>query len=230
MSRALRALSSTYVERRSTIATGGALKGRGKRAAFALFYGPLHFLLIDHIVQTLPRALEARRIVDLGCGTGAAGAAWAAACTKPPAVTAIDRSAWSLGEATATYRHFGLSARTERGDAARFRPPNGPSATLAAFTLNEMPDADREALLARLVERAASDGHAMLVVEPLAGFVARWWNRWRDRVEAAGGRADEWRVAADLPPIVAKLDRASGLNHRTITGRSLYVSSARASQ
>ncbi len=63
----------------------------------------------------------------------------------------------------------------------------------------------------------------MLVLEPLAGLVARWWNRWRDVVEKAGGRADEWRVRTELPPIVAKLDRAAGLNHREITGRSLWL-------
>ena len=63
----------------------------------------------------------------------------------------------------------------------------------------------------------------MLVVEPLAGFVARWWNRWRVVFEAAGGRADEWRLRTELPAIVAKLDRAAGLNHREITGRSLWL-------
>jgi hypothetical protein len=72
--RALRALSSCYVERRSRLAAGAALEGAGKRAAFALFYAPLHFQTTAHIV----RALEARRVsevLDLGCGTGAAGAA-----------------------------------------------------------------------------------------------------------------------------------------------------------
>ena len=46
----------------------------------------------------------------------------------------------------------------------------------------------------------------------------------RGEVEAAGGRADEWRFRLALPPIVAKLDRAAGLNHREITGRSLWLS------
>ena len=96
---------------------------------------------------------------------------------------------------------------------------------LAAFTLNEMPDAARDRLLNTLIERATLSGHQLLVVEPLAGFVARWWNRWRDRVEAVGGRSDEWRVRAELPAIVANLDRAAGLDHREITGRSLYVES-----
>jgi hypothetical protein len=77
-------------------------------------------------------------------------------------------------------------------------------------------------LLGRFLERAAR-GDGVLVVEPLAGFVARWWNSWRQSFGAAGGRADEWRFRAELPPIVAKLDRAAGLDHRELTGRSLYI-------
>jgi hypothetical protein len=38
-----------------------------------------------------------------------------------------------------------------------------------------------------------------------------------------GGRADEWRFRAELPPIVAKLDRAAGLDHRELTARSLWI-------
>jgi len=164
--------------------------------------------------------------VDLGCGTGASGAAWATACEPAASVLAVDRNAWALEEAAATYRHFGVRARMQRNDAARVRMPNGATAVLAAFTLNELPDADREALLERLLIDAARPGNQLLVVEPLAGFVARWWNRWRDRFAAVGGRADEWRVRIQLPPIVAKLDRAAGLDHREITGRSLFSASA----
>ena len=43
--RALRALSSCYVERGQKLASGGPLDSAGKRAAFALFYSPLHFLV-----------------------------------------------------------------------------------------------------------------------------------------------------------------------------------------
>ena len=76
---ALQALSSLYVERRERMADGAALDGAGKRAAFALYYGPMHFLLVREIVRAL--ALRApRRILDLGCGTGTAGAAWALEC------------------------------------------------------------------------------------------------------------------------------------------------------
>jgi hypothetical protein len=38
VARALRALSSCYVERRAKLAAGGALESAGKRAAFAQFY------------------------------------------------------------------------------------------------------------------------------------------------------------------------------------------------
>jgi SAM-dependent methyltransferase len=226
VSRALRALSSTYVERRQKIAQGAALSGTGKRAAFALFYGPLHYLLLAHIVDRLPGAsANIETLVDLGCGTGASGAAWAYACVKPPRVLGIDRHPWAIGEAAATYRSFRIPASLRQGDVASVDLPKSPLAILAAFTMNELADSDRDALLLRLVERA-SRGDRVLIVEPLAGFVARWWNRWRTIVEAAGGRADEWRVRVELPPIVAKLDRAAGLNHREITGRSLWLGQA----
>lgn len=223
VSRALRALSSTYVERRQKLAEGAALSGAGKRAAFALFYGPLHYLALRHIVDRLPGATaNIGTIVDLGCGTGASGAAWAGACVSVPRVVGIDRHPWAIGEAAATYRALGVSATVRHGDIAGIGLPKGPISILAAFAMNELADADRDALLTRLVERARH-GDRVLIVEPLAGFVARWWNRWRDTFEAAGGRADEWRLRAELPPIVAKLDRAAGLNHREITGRSLWL-------
>src|SRR3954467_5259073 len=87
VSRSLRALSSAYVERRTRLTEGAALAGAGKRAAFALFYGPLHFLLVRHIVASLGRtaAIEGM-LVALGCGTGASSAAWATACPMEPAI------------------------------------------------------------------------------------------------------------------------------------------------
>jgi hypothetical protein len=137
-------------------------------------------------------------------------------------VLGIERHPWAVGEAAATYRAFGVPATVRQGDIAAVSLPKGPAAFLAAFTMNELDDTARDALLTTLVARAAG-GDRILIVEPLAGFVARWWNRWRSTFEAAGGRADEWRLRTELPPIVAKLDRAAGLNHREITGRSLWL-------
>jgi hypothetical protein len=50
VTRSLRALSSTYVERRQRLGRGAALNSAGKRAAFALFYGPLLFLSFRHVI------------------------------------------------------------------------------------------------------------------------------------------------------------------------------------
>jgi hypothetical protein len=61
VSKALRALSSTYVERRHRVASGAALSSAGKRAAFALFYGPLHYLFVERVVDALgARAMPSR--------------------------------------------------------------------------------------------------------------------------------------------------------------------------
>jgi len=223
VSRALRALSSNYIERRSKLTEGAALAGAGKRAAFALFYGPLHFMLLERIIESLA-PVAPPTLVDLGCGTGTAAAAWATRAPNIRRVVGIDRNAWALGEALTTYRHFGLTATTKRGDMSATPFPREPVAFLAAFSINELPDASREAILERLIERGRQ-GHPVLIVEPLAGFVARWWPKWRAAVEAAGGRTDEWRFRVDLPPIVAKLDRAAGLDHRELTGRSLWIGS-----
>jgi len=222
--RSLRALSATYVERRQKLLEGAALAGRGKRAAFALFYGPLHYVIVARIVRALPEATRSvSTLIDLGCGTGAAGAAWASALTPPPRIVGIDVHPWAVREAVETYRAFGVAAAMRQGDIGTVSLPKGPAAILAAFTLNELPDAKREQVLTRLVERGSA-GDRVLIVEPLAGGVAQWWNRWRDTFECAGGRADEWRFRVELPAIVAKLDRAAGLDHREITGRSLFLS------
>ena len=223
VSRSLRALSATYVERRDRLSEGAALSGHGKRAAFALFYGPLHYLLVREIVRAIPGAADgAPMLVDLGCGTGAAGAAWAEACRTRPQILGVDIHPWTLVEAAHTYREFDLLAKTLRADAATVVFPKSPALILAAFTVNELPDEAREALLPRLLARASA-GDRILIVEPLAKGAVRWWGGWQLAFAAAGGRADEWRFHVELPPIVAKLDKASGLNHRELRGRSLFL-------
>jgi SAM-dependent methyltransferase len=241
VSRSLRALSATYVERRDRLREGAALTGAGKRAAFAVFYGPLHYLLVREIVRSICAADPERdgprmsdrgaavsgppTLIDLGCGTGAAGAAWAEASDPHPQVIGVDRHPWTLTEAAQTYRDFGLRARTVRGDVATFALPKTRAMILAAFTVNELDERGRTSLLPRLIDRAANNDR-ILIVEPVARSVARWWTDWQRAFVAAGGRADEWRFRVELPPIVAKLDRAAGLDHRELTGRSLYIGQA----
>ena len=225
VTRALRALSSTYIERRSGLREGAALAGAGKRAAFALFYGPLHYLLLRAIAAELPEASSIPgTLVDLGCGTGAAGAGWASACPRPPLIHGVDRHPWAVKEAATSYRDLGISGRAVGGDIGRDPLPKG-DAYLAAFTLNELTDEARRGLLARLLERATR-GDRVLIVEPLARRVSPWWGRDLAPFLDAGGRTDEWRFTLPLPPIVAKLDQAAGLRHHAVTGRSLWIAGA----
>jgi len=220
VSKALRALSSTYVERRHRVAVA-PLSGAGKRAAFALFYAPLHYLLVQRIVQESgadPKSL----LVDLGCGTGAAGAAWASTAAHRPRLLGVDRHPWAVQEAAWTYRQFGFTAKTIVGGVRDVHVPRGPLSFVAAFTLNELPDDERRMLLKTLLDRTAK-GDSLLIVEPIANSVVPWWSEARALVERAGGRADEWRIPVALPPIVQKLDQAAGLRHDAITGRSLLV-------
>lgn len=221
VTRALRALSATYVERRAGV-TSRALDGAGKRAAFAMFYGPLHLLLTQQIVGSLDAAGDVTEVLDVGCGTGVAGAAWALAATPVARVSGLDVHPWALGEAAWTYRQLGLHGSARRGDVVRLTPPRTVDAIVAAYTINELTDAQRTLVLPRLLD-AAARGARVLVIEPIATSIVPWWPEWKQAFEAAGGRGDEWRFRRALPDLVKRLDRAAGLRHDEITGRSLYA-------
>lgn len=222
VSRALRSLSSYYVERRSKLAHGAALNTVGKRAAFALFYGPLHYLVTREIVTAIERARYVAQILDLGCGTGAAGAAWALAsgrCT----INGIDKHPWTIDEANWTYRQLGITGYAGQGDIAR-APIRGRKGhgILAAYSVNELDDGIRSSLLGRLAE-AKENGSHILIIEPIAKRALTWWPEWEDRFCAAGGRADEWRFRLELPERQRVLGRAAGLDPRELTARSLWM-------
>jgi len=221
--RALQALSSLYVERRERMRSGAAFDGKGKRAAFALYYGPLHFLLVREIVRALgPPRRSPRRILDLGCGTGTAGAAWALECEPTAEVVGVDLNGWAVTEARWVIRQLGLRGRAVRGDAVSEKLPRPPAGILAALTANELDEAARARLLPRLLD-AAGRGSTVLIVEPLSRRISPWWPEWAEAVGSAGGREDEWRFPTALPKTLALLGKASGLDNRVLTGRSLSL-------
>jgi SAM-dependent methyltransferase len=225
VTRALRALSSSYVQRRHTVARGGPLDSAGKRAAFALYYSPLHFLLVDQVVRALGAHLPPpTSILDLGCGTGAASAAWALAAGTAD-VSGIDRHPWAVDEARWTYRQLGLRGHARQGDLSRLPALGRGSGVISAFVWNELPDPLRMQLEQQLTA-AAQHGVRMLVVEPIARGVTPWWDAAAARIRAAGGRADEWRFAVELPPLVRTFDRAAGLDHQELTARTLFLPGA----
>ena len=216
--RALQALSALYIAGRDKLPGGVALEGRGKRAAFALFYGPLHFLTVWDVVRELgwDQAGAPRRILDLGCGTGASGAAWALACGAE--LLGTDRSGWALEEAAWTWRTLGVRGAVKRGDLTALQPRAG-EGLLFGWSINEVSDAAREALLPRVL---AATG-PVLILEPIARGPVPWWRRWSDAFCAAGGEDREWRLRSELPDLLSRFDRAAGLDHRERRARSLSL-------
>lgn len=216
--RGVQALSSLYVHRRARL--DGLFDGAAKRAAFALYYGALHFLTLREIVRALDGA-GPKRILDLGCGTAAAGAAWA--LEAGARYEGVERSGWAGEEARFTLRALRVKGRITRGDLTSARLPGRGAGILLAFAANELPDAGRERLQRDLLA-AHQRGACVLVVEPLSRRAAGpWWDAWSGAFAEAGGRADEWRFRVELPPTLALLDKAAGLDHRELTARSLWL-------
>jgi hypothetical protein len=217
VTRALRALSSCYVERREKLVSGGPLDSAGKRAAFALFYAPVHFMVTREIVRALPARQQVAKILDLGCGTGSAGAAYGV--ESAARVSGIDRNAWAVAEANWTYKALNVDGRASVGTIQRTKLTGAPNtAILAAYAVNELPDADRDALLPQLVD-AQQRGSQILIIEPIARRMNRWWPTWCDALAA---REDEWRFRVLLPPRQRSLAKAAGLDPQELTARSLY--------
>jgi predicted RNA methylase len=223
VNRALRALSSAYVERReSALAEHKALDGAGKRAAFALYYGPLHFLLVQHIMRELNVTLAPGVAVDLGCGTGVAGAAVAASVTPPLDLVGFDTHPWTLDEARFTYRAFGLKSDVRRAHAGTVRFPKNTSIVVAAFVVNELKDKDRDQLLDNL-RAAKSRGSHVLIIEPISQRISPWWDSWAAAFSQLGGRNDMWKARVETPMLVKRLAKASGLRPDMLTARSLFL-------
>jgi SAM-dependent methyltransferase len=224
LTRALRALSSAYVERRHTVGRGGPLDSAGKRAAFALFYAPLHFLTATYVIHALDAAVTPvpSLVLDVGCGTGAAGAAWALACGGMPPVTGIDRHPWAVDEAQSTYRMLKLKGSARRGDVSRLPRVDSGSAVIAAYVLNELSSDTRTRVLEQLFA-AGEHGARVLILEPIARAVTPWWDDAASQAVQRGGRADQWRFPVSLPRLLQTLDKASGLDHRELTVRSIWL-------
>jgi hypothetical protein len=230
--KAVRALSARYVEDRARLARRAPLDSAGKRAAFAAFYAPLHFLTTREVVRALGaghRPID--RLIDLGCGTGAASAAWALELDRAPRLEGVDKHPWLAEEAAWTWRQVGLRGLARRGDLIAFterlvEPSTNPSlartGVILAWSADELDDAGRRRLLPMLL-RLAARGATVLVVEPIARSVTPWWDDWARAVVQAGGRADDWKFDAALPASLAQINDAAGFSPRTLSARSFAL-------
>lgn len=218
------ALSSLYVERREGVDLAArAIEGRGKRAAVATYYAPLHFLTVHHALSQIgvDRLGPVSELYDLGCGTGAAGAAVALALGGSPRIVGVDRSGFLLAEARRTWAAFGLPAGARRGrlPGAAPRPVAGHLWVLG-WAVNEMEERAQADLLALLL-RALEGGVRLLVFEPLAGPATPCWPAWARALAARGVQEATAKVRVELPEWLALLDRAAGLDHRVLGARLL---------
>lgn len=235
--KAVRALSARYVEQRAALPDRSPLDTPGKRSAFAAYFAPLHFLTVTGILRSLaphtgtPGAHSLARIVDLGCGTGVAGAAWAVHLGARSQILGVDRSGWAVGEAAWTYRALELTGRATRADvvataerlvARADRDRVDQIGLILAWSANELDDRARRALLPLLVDLAGR-GAALLVVEPISTRAVPWFDDWATPLVRAGGREDTWRFDDARPEALAELAREAGLSSDALVARSLAI-------
>jgi hypothetical protein len=227
--KAVRALSARYVERRAGLADRSPLDSAGKRAAFAAYYAPLHFLTTREVVRAVGAASadSIERLIDLGCGTGAASAAWALELSPHASITGIDESGWALTEAAWTWRTLGLRGATRRGDlveavdrACRARERDR-TALLFAWSVNELDPPSRDRLL-RILSTPPAVSCPLLVIEPLARSVTPWWDAWAEALGPSGARPDQWQFDVALPPALASIDEAAGFQRDYLGARTLW--------
>lgn len=219
--RAVRALSVRYVERRQQLPDRSPLDSAGKRAAFGLFYAPLHYFTMQTVLRHLAPPNRVTAIHDLGCGTGVCGAAWAQALSPAPEVIGVDANAWAVAEARWNWKTLGLHGRASRGDLVESaqRLSHLPdqalrtTALLAGWAINELPAARRDRLL-DIVDPLVARGLTVLIVEPLARGVSPWWPQWADRLAVSGVTATDLKFALHLPSPLDGFSESAGFRKR----------------
>ena len=217
VTRSLKALSTCYVERRAGLNRGSALSGAGKRAAFALFYAPLHFLTVREVARALvgepgQRTISSRQVLDLGCGTGAAGAAWALTASGPR--RGLRRQ--SVGSRRKRPGPIGRLGVEGHGPPISTRPcamRGGALADLAGGVPGQRvspPTRGRRSFHACV--DAVRNGHRVVVIEPISASRRRRGGASGERAfeTVRRGSAAEWRFGWRCHRLVAGSGPGSG--------------------
>lgn len=223
--RGVQAVSDLYVHKRGK---GGlsrkAADGRGKKAAFAVYFGGLHLLLVQAWTGS-HLAVEGVEVEDMGCGPGVVGAA-VARWVGAPRVASSDIRGDHLQVAAWTARRLGLRSRTRKAGLPGAITNTGRRPTLWCFgwVLNELSDSEREATTAALKARIER-GDGVVVFAPLSTRASPWWSKEVRRLRAVSPDLveQEFRCRPELPALLKDLDRATRLNHQELGARVLYV-------
>ena len=209
---------------------GGALDSAGKRAAFALFYAPLHFLVTR-------KSCERFQVRSMACGKCRTSAAGPDPPVRPGRWSRVLRRSgdsmrvrWAVAEARWTYSQLGLAGRAAARDVSRATLSAGEgTATVVAYVRNELADPARTQLFQRLLTIGLG-GDRVLLIEPIARRAMPWWPEWeRAFVRKAAGRmsgVSPRRCRSGRPR--SPVQRASR-SPRELAARSLYLPPTRPS-
>ena len=216
-------MSALYVQGRSKGRLARrAADGAGKRAAFASYYAPLHFLMAWAAADAvgLGSGAPVREVHDLGCGTGVVGAA-VALKVGGARVKGVDVAPWTVGASRRTFQALGVRGRARAGALPGAFPRAKSGAILVAgWSLNELDGDTRSAVLQRIAG-ALQAGAGLLVLEPLSTKVTPWWPEAVAALRPTGATEQLVRLETDLPDWLARMDQATGLDHRQIGARVL---------
>lgn len=147
-------------------------------AAYSLYFAPQTYARLTHILAELPPfpvpGAAPLRILDLGCGTGAAS--WAMLDYLGPRPVVLDardhsraalRTMHDLFTAQKSARWPQAQLRTRCAPLEDYLPePASADVILIHYVLNELPPASRRELLSRAA-RALAPGGRMIIAEPL---------------------------------------------------------------
>ena len=163
--------------------------------AYGLFFFPQTFvrvqLVLDELAARCPPSLPPRRILDLGCGSGAASfAALTHFRESPVEVLGIDASGAFLDIMKRVFEGGralwpDATLRTQESDILSFKGDGPWDLVLVSFALNEAmesrPDDEARAWLRRWLDRL-SDGGRLVILEPVSRTTSERLERLRDWV------------------------------------------------
>ena len=222
----VQAVSADYLGRLRGRSLGNrALDGRAKRAAFATFFSAIHHATVRTWLATEPlgSVRGVRRVLDLGCGTGAVGAAAALSIRDRPPILGIDRSQWAIEEARACYRAFGLSGSTKRATLPGGMPRiESGDLLVAGWSINELEEGSLTAMLETL-NRALKKGAGLLIVEPISEKICPWWGAWRRKYQPLGVQEFRVKFPWNRPEWIQRMDKAAHMNHSILSARVLAM-------
>ncbi len=202
-------------------------EGAGKRAALACYFNPLEFAAAHFAArEVLARGAPSppRRVVDLACGFGGAGAGIATAFDEAPPVFGVERARAMHDELARTWRTFGVDGRI----AAAAPRAIGRGDVVCVAWRPGSPVGDAGAALLARAAAFTRRGATVLSLEPRAFADDARHARWIERFGGDGAVVRAFRPSFDRPPFIRQMDKAARLDHQRLSCRLILAGGVRA--